>query len=130
MKLHLFIWFFAAGVLFLACSRNNEEMFLPQAVVTMYTPKTNAIVRSGDTIYLDGLATSATNLHGYELTIKKPGGPNLYFQHFHEHNDTLFIKDTWKNNLTGPANLELLISVILDHEDHRKNLSIPLQVGN
>jgi hypothetical protein len=130
MKLHFFIWLFSVLVLPVACSRNNEEMFLPQAMVTMYAPQTNAVIRLGDTIYVNALATSATTLHGYELTIRKPGGPNLYFQHFHDHNDSLFIQDKWKNNITAPADLELLISIILDHEDHRKNLSIPLQVRN
>lgn len=130
MKFHLFVWLFTVLVLFIACSRSNEEMFLPKAVITMYAPEINKVVHSGDTIYIDGLATSDSNLHGYELTIRKRGGANLYFQHFHEHNDSLFIQDKWKNSLAAPASLELLISVILDHEDHRKNLLIPLVAGN
>ena len=105
-------------------------MFLPDATITIYTPLNNATLHAGDTIYVDALATAATTLHGYELTIRKPGGSNLYFQHYHDHNDTLLIKDKWKNTQQAPAQLELMISIILDHEDHRKNILVPLQVQN
>ena len=105
-------------------------MFLPSAEITIYAPLANAVIRPGDTIYIDGLATSETGLHGYELAIRKPGEANLYFQHFHDHNDSLIIKDKWKNTVTNASDLELMISVILDHDDHRKNMIIPLQVRN
>ena len=112
-----------------SCTRDNEEMFLPSEI-TIYAPLANAEIRTGDTIYIDGLATSETGLHGYELAIRKPGQPNLYFQHFHDHTDSLLLKDKWKNIVTQAGDLELMISVILDHDDHRKNLTIPLQVRN
>jgi len=115
---------------FTSCTRDNEEMFLPSAEITIYAPLANAEIRTGDTIYIDGLATSETGLHGYELAIRKPGQPNLYFQHFHDHTDSLLLKDKWKNIVTQAGDLELMISVILDHEDHRKNVIIPLQVRN
>ena len=105
-------------------------MFLPEAEITVNTPSTNAIVHSGDTIYVDALATSSVTLHGYELAIRKPGGSNLYFQHYHDHNASLIIKDNWKNNVTQDGALELWISVILDHDDHRKNVIVPLQIHN
>ena len=115
---------------FTSCTRDNEEMFLPSAEITIYAPLANAEIRTGDTIYIDGLATSETGLHGYELAIRKPGQPNLYFQHFHDHTDRLLLKDKWKNIVNQAGDLELMISVILDHEDHRKNVIIPLQVRN
>ena len=105
-------------------------MFLPEAEITIYAPLANAIVHPGDTIYVDAVATSSVSLHGYELAIRKPGGSNLYFQHYHDHNASLVIKDKWKNSLTQDGALELWISVILDHEDHRKNVIVPLQVHN
>ena len=105
-------------------------MFLPSAQITIYAPLANAEIRTGDTIYFDGLATSETGLHGYELAIRKPGEPNLYFQHFHQHSDSLVIHDKWKNTVTQAGNLELMISVILDHDNRRKNLTIPLQLHN
>ena len=130
MKSSCFIIIFVFPVFFIACSRDNEEMFLPSAEITIYAPLANAAIRTGDTIYIDGLATSETGLHGYELAIRKPGQPNLYFQHFHDHTDSLLLKDKWKNIVTQAGDLELMISVILDHDDHRKNLTIPLQVRN
>ena len=105
-------------------------MFLPVAETKIYAPLANAVVHPGDTIFIDGVAILETGVHGYELAIRKPGGANLYFQHFHQHSDSLIIKDKWKNTLTQPGDLELWISVIVDHEDHRNNMTIPLQVRN
>ena len=105
-------------------------MFLPTAEITIYAPVVNAVTHTGDTIYIEGLATSKTGLHGYELAIRKPGQQNLYFQHFHDHTDSLLIRDKWKNTVTQAGDLELMISVILDHDDRRKNMTIPLRVSN
>ena len=130
MKLFRFLPGLVLLFIIISCSRDNEEMFLPVAETKIYAPQANAIVHPGDTIYIDGIAILETGVHGYELAIRKPGGANLYFQHFHQHSDSLVIKDKWKNTLTEPGDLELWISVIVDHEDHRNNMTIPLQVRN
>ena len=114
----------------IACSKDNEQSFLPTAEIVINSPLTNSVIHPGDTIYIQGEATSATGLHGYEITIRKPGEANLYFQHFHEHANTIQIEDKWKNVVSQPGNLEVLISVVLDHDDRRKNVSIPLLVRN
>jgi hypothetical protein len=113
-----------------ACSKANEESFLPTAEIVINSPLQNSVIHPGDTIYIQGTATSTTGLHGYEITIRKPGAPYLYFQHFHEHSNTLHLEDKWKNVVSQPGDLEVLISVILDHHDRRKNVTIPLQVRN
>lgn len=113
-----------------SCAKDNEESFLPTANIVINSPLKNAVIHPGDTIYIQGSATSATGLHGYEIAIRKPGEANLYFQHFHEHADTMQLEDKWKNIVTQPGDLEVFISVILDHDDRRKNVSIPLQVRN
>jgi hypothetical protein len=130
MKFYFLVIFSILVILFSGCSRDNEEIFLPVAEITMYAPLPNAIIYPGDTVFIDALATSSASLHGYELAIRKSGASNLYFQHYHDHTDTLRIKDKWKNTLTQTGELELWISVILDHEDHRKNKIIPLEVRN
>ena len=130
MKLNRFLPGLVLSFIIISCSRDNEEMFLPVAETKIYAPLANAVVHPGDTIFIDGVAILETGVHGYELAIRKPGGANLYFQHFHQHSDSLIIKDKWKNTLTQPSDLELWISVIVDHEDHRNNMIIPLQVRN
>ena len=105
--------FIIAIFCFFSCTRDNEEMHLPTAEITIYAPLANAAIRTGDTIYIDGLAASKTGLHGYELAIRKPGEANLYFQHFHDHTDSLLIKDKWKNTLTEAGGLELMVSVTI-----------------
>ena len=130
MKLNRFLPGLVLSFIIISCSRDNEEMFLPVAETKIYAPLANAVVHPGDTIFIDGVAILETGVHGYELAIRKPGGANLYFQHFHQHSDSLIIKDKWKNIVFPPADLELSLSVILDHDDRRKNITIPLQVRN
>ena len=121
---------FILVITLIACSKENEESFLPTAEIVIESPIKNSVIHPGDTIYIQGHATSATGLHGYEIAIRKPGEANLYFQHFHEHANTLQLEDKWKNIVTQPGDLEVFISIILDHHDRRKNVSIPLQVRN
>ena len=130
MKFYRFLPGFVLSFVIISCSRDNEEMFLPVAEIKIYAPLVNSVVHPGDTIYIDGVAILQTGVHGYELAIRKPGGANLYFQHLHQHSDSLIIKDNWKNTLTEPGDLELWISIIVDDEDHRNNMMIPLHVGN
>ena len=124
------IYFALAGsvLLVISCSKDNEESFLPTAEIAINAPLPNATIRMGDTIFIKGSAASKTGLHGYEVAIRKPGEANLYFQHFHEHADTILFADKWKNIVAPPASLEVFISVVLDHDDRRKNVTIPLQV--
>ena len=124
------IYFALAGsvLLVISCSKDNEESFLPTAEIAINAPLPNATIRMGDTIFIKGSAASKTGLHGYEVAIRKPGEANLYFQHFHEHADTILLADKWKNIVAPPASLEVFISLILDHDDRRKNVTIPLQV--
>ncbi len=117
-------------ILISSCSKHNEESLLPTAEIVIAAPLPNSTINLGDTIYIQGTAASETGLHGYEVAIRKPGGANLYFQHFHGHADTILMADKWKNVVAPPASLEVLISVILDHDNRRKDVIIPLQVSN
>jgi hypothetical protein len=112
----------------ISCSKDNEESFLPTAEIAINAPLQNGTIYMGDTIFIQGSAASKTGLHGYEVAIRKPGEANLYFQHFHEHADKILFADKWKNIVAPPASLEVFISVVLDHDDRRKNVTILLQV--
>ena len=129
MNLYRFLAVLVLSFIIISCSRDNEEMFLSVAEIKIYTPAANVVVHPGDTIYINGVAILETGVHGYELAIRKPGGSNLYFQHYHQHSDSLLINDKWKNTLTEPGDLELWISVIVDDKDHRNNMIVPLQVS-
>jgi hypothetical protein len=82
----------------------------------------------GDTIFIQGSAAYKTGLHGYEVAIRNQVRRIYIFQHFHEHADTILFADKWKNIVAPPASLEVFTSVVLDHDDRRKNVTIPLQV--
>lgn len=82
-------------------------------------PVAGSVFTYGDSIPIMGTAISTANFHGYELFINKINGSELYYSGFiHEHNDTLAINSKWRNTNIGTANLEIVISLLLDHDGH------------
>ena len=42
----------------------------------------------------------------------------LFFQHVHDHNDTLYINKKWKNSVLSTAHMEAQVILYLDHDGH------------
>ncbi len=105
-------------------------MLLPQANIQITTPVENSIIKFGETLFIKGTASSNTELHGYELTIRKAGGSNLFFQHYHGHGTTINIDESWKNTINETADMEVVISVIVDHEQHKQTKIIRFRIQN
>jgi hypothetical protein len=136
MKNRDFIARFLACVLsafvFYSCSSDSkdETLLLPEANIEMSSPLENAVVKFGDTLIIRGTATSTHELHGYEIGIRKPGASDLFFQHYHGHSNTINIEEKWKNTLKETADMEVLISVVLDHEQHKQTKTIRFKINN
>ncbi|MCU7551532.1 hypothetical protein OCK74_20595 [Chitinophagaceae bacterium LB-8] len=122
--------FFVLAIVFSSCSRQNDEDPLPQAGIQITTPVENALVRFGETLLIKGTATGNAELHGYEIAIRKLGGTNLYFQHYHGHDHTINIDESWKNTLNETADMEIVVSAILDHEQHKQNKIVRFKIQN
>jgi hypothetical protein len=105
-------------------------MLLPQANIQITTPIENSIIKFGETLSIKGTATSNAELHGYEIAIRKAGGSNLFFQHYHGHGTTITIDESWKNTINETADMEVVISVIVDHEQHKQTKIVPFRSQN
>lgn len=119
-----------AGFFVTSCSREDEDMPVPQANIQITMPIENTVVRFGETLNIKGTATSATELHGYEIAIRKAGGSVQYFQHYHGHGNTITIEESWKNTINETSDMDLEVSVILDHEQNKQTKTIRFKILN
>lgn len=92
---------------------------IPVGNITITSPVANSVYAFGDTIAITGTAVSTAVIHGYELSVKKVNDTSRYYNEFiHEHNDSLTINKQWYNTISTATDLELVVSLILDHEGH------------
>ena len=112
------------------CSRQNDEMNLPQATIQITAPVEHSVVRFGETLSIKGTATSNAEMHGYEIGIRKSGGSNQFFQNYHGHGNTIVIEESLKNTINETVDMELVINVILDHELHKQSKIVQFKIQN
>lgn len=114
-----------------SCSRDEQDsVTLPKANIDIISPVENSVVRLGDTLFISGTATCPHELHGYEIGIRKPGASNLFFQHYHGHGNTITMEEGWKNTINETSDMEVVVSVILDHEQHKQDKIIRFKINN
>ena len=105
----------------LSCTkhRGDIEEHIPVATINFFSPVASSIYHSGDSVTIKATAISTETIHGYDVVIKRSNDiTKLFFQHVHDHNDTLLINQKWKNTVTAPANMEVQVILYLDHEGH------------
>jgi hypothetical protein len=115
------ILFAAAVVALVSCTKHQGDIEenIPVATINFVSPTTSSIYHNGDSIAIQATAISTAAVHGYDVIIKKVNDTTkLFFQHVHDHNDTLLINQKWKNTVTAPANMEAQVILYLDHEGH------------
>jgi len=104
-----------------SCTKHSGDVEAPPLAVSVSfaSPTEGAVYAKGDSISIQGMAVSKTQLHGYDLVIKEVSDTTVYFsEQVHGHNDTLQINHKWKSDKTTPINLEAKITIYLDHEGH------------
>ena len=109
----------ALVILFASCAKHQldkEAEILPYTLI-ISSPSSGAHYRTGDSIRIEGLAIYKENIHGYDITIREVNDTTIhFFNHVHEHNDTLLLEGSWKNTLNGSRSMEAEITLYLDHD--------------
>jgi hypothetical protein len=106
-----------ASILLNACEHNVEEKPAPVVNLNFISPVQGALYHTGDTVRINAIATSTDQLHGYDVYLKNSDNGTIYFfQHIHDHNDTLLVNEEWKNNLTTPTAIVAEIKLVVDHD--------------
>ena len=102
---------------------------IPTATITFSSPAADAVFRKSDTVTVQATVTSTAPLHGYELAIRNVNnGATLYFNHVHNHFDSILVNEKWKSTLTTAAALEAEITVYVDHELHKQTKKVNFSV--
>jgi hypothetical protein len=113
--------FIPAACSLLSCSKHNGDIEenIPSASIMVANPVANAVYNNNDSVNIQAVAISSAVIHGYDVTIKRPNDTTvLFFNHVHDHNDTLYISQKWKNTTNEVADFEAQVSLDLDHEGH------------
>jgi hypothetical protein len=116
-------------VLLFSFTSCTEEM--PQeeeknsAVITITDPIVDSHLHHNDTLHIRGSITSVMDLHGYETSIRRTDNQmEVYFydDHYHGTNKTLGLD--WPCNINVDVQLELAITVRLDHDGSATQKSV------
>ncbi len=109
--------------------KGDFEENIPSAVISISSPVANAIYHKEDSIHIDAVAISSATIHGYDISIKKANDTTtLFFNHIHDHNDTLLISQRWRNTIIDAADFEARITLYLDHDGHTSTKRVKFKV--
>lgn len=102
----------------ISCSRHPGDGGEKASVsIQFLSPGAGAMFQNGDSILVEANIQGTSTLHGYEVWIRKANDTTTYFyQHVHDHSQSIMARHIWKNTINGPANMEVIITVPLDHD--------------
>jgi hypothetical protein len=108
---------FCTLILISGCEHQEvQKELIPEASIEFFSPSPGFTYRHGDTVHVTATGISTAAIHGYDLSITRPGDTSyFYFHHIHDHNDTVHINEKWKNTLNTHASMLITISLYLDH---------------
>lgn len=105
----------------ISCAKHKDDIeeHIPAHTINFSSPASSTAYQLGDSVAIQATAISSEAIHGYDLIIRKSNDTTkIFFQHVHDHNDTLLVNKKWKNSVAGPATMEAQIILYLDHDGH------------
>ena len=121
MKLIYFASLLIASLIMtlVSCTKHKDdyEENIPVGTINFQSPINSSIYPAGDSILIKATAISTASIHGYDIIIRKTNDTaKIFFQHVHDHNDTLYINKKWKSTVLAPADMEAQVILYLDHD--------------
>jgi hypothetical protein len=118
---------------FAACTKHagDLEETIPTATITFAAPTEGTTYRTGDSIRIQGVAISSAVMHGCQIAIRNAADTSVvyYAEHVHDHNDTITINKAWKNTLTTAADLQVEVTLALDHDGHTRTKTVSVKTA-
>jgi len=106
-------------VLSLSSCKDDEHEHGNTAVIAFSSPVAHSTYSQGDTVHITGTAIGEEELHGYALFIlNKTSGDTVFTAEAHAHGDTVMIHHEWVVNVSAMSDMELSITVTLDHDNN------------
>lgn len=100
-----------------ACNKQHtEDHHKNEARFTVASPTQGGTYSLNDSVLIQCTIAATEGLHGYSVGVRSAADTNtvFYFEHIHQHSDSVNIRMKWKGNLSQPSNLELLLEALLD----------------
>jgi len=87
------------------------------ASINLTSPTAGATYGNADTVYITASITRSKEMHGYEYTLKKVSDQSVVTSGSNQsHSKSYSINSYWVNNLTAHTEMELILTVFLDHD--------------
>lgn len=120
----------ASMALVSSCKKNDDDNTTsPTETFSMSvsSPEEGATFHNGATVNINAEISNDTEMHAYEVKIvNKSNNNEVVFskQEEHMHSKTYTISESWVNNVTMHSDMELEITVYIDHEGNTKTKSV------
>jgi hypothetical protein len=101
----------------------NEET----TKITINTPYENQVFSKSDTVFVKAFVTCATDMHGCQVYIIRNNTDTLFTKAQHTHGKEMMISEQWVNNLDAPADLQVVVSAVIDHDGTTAGKAIPFK---
>jgi hypothetical protein len=127
----LLLLFTISSTVFLSCSKHKGDIEenIPVATINFASPTASSVYQKGDSVLIKATAISTATVHGYDIVIRKTNDTTkVFFEHVHDHNDTLIIDKKWKSNLPSATNMEAQVILYLDHEGHTGSKKVSFRI--
>ncbi|RYY95276.1 MAG: hypothetical protein EOO11_16180 [Chitinophagaceae bacterium] len=111
-----------------ACTKHPGDALEPataEATLVFAQPLAGAVYQRGDSVRIAATAIAPATIHGYDVEIHAVGDTTrLFYTHVHDHNDTLLVRQAWADTLSTARNLEVQVTLVLDHEGTQLKRSV------
>lgn len=113
-----------------ACQKKETKMIDTNNLkLNISKPIEAQTFKKGDTVFIKANATYNEQLHGYSLTIGNKSTQKVYFDiDEHLHDATFEIDTFWVDSLSENADLQLKLTVEIDHDGNDDSKEVNFKV--
>lgn len=91
--------------------------------ISITSPTAMQTFTNGSTVNVKATVSNDTEMHGYDIKIINTSNNDeeVFKKEVHEHGSSYTIDESWVNNVTMHSDMELEITVYVDHEGNTKS---------
>lgn len=98
-------------------NKDDGSCTYQEATLSIITPEEGQVFHTDDVVEIKAIASNKEALHGWSLYLyNKTTADTIYQKDDHVHNVELSIEDAWTNNVEEEADIELGVTVTVDHD--------------
>lgn len=124
------VFMFVGLVVFASSCKKDDNSSNPTPTdnfsITITSPTAMQTFPSGATVNVKATISNSTEMHGYDIKIVNKANNNeeVFKKEMHDHGSSYTIDESWVNNVTMHSDMELEITVYIDHEGNKKTQTV------